>query len=339
MKKTRKLLVAGICIVLATTLVSAALLQYFGKVETTITAKQSVLLNGQDWTNTIVNDLELTGGCCEQYAYTLENQGCVEALLDITTSINSYGKGSAGVYVTYYMSVEYDHSESIDIVDIYYLQVTVEDTGDGWLQWTFDFPTETWQGDGQLPLGLVIATDGVGGHPAFQIHNNDGTCAAYPWGTWLYSAWDDTAPGNWNGWMTGDDTTEYNTPVDDPSLDWVEASGAYYAQGTDGILQIRIKKAVLGDTFHWAAYPQTGGGWYSPYKDKQMPTPAGFTWGNSATVGTDNYHEAIILEEITGPFTLQPNEMIDFIIKYCLDIAIMPGSYTVTTKIVPVTEL
>jgi hypothetical protein len=181
----------------------------------------------------------------------------------------------------------YFHNENISIPGSDEdLEITVEED-DVWFTWTFDFPVENWQGDGQLPLALIIAKDGIGEGPAFQIHNNDGTDASYDWGTWLMSPWGPTIADGWNGWHSGSNNTLVG------SIDWAEAGGEYYAQGEDGVLTIRIKKEELGSTFHWSAYPQTGAGWFSPYKNQQMPTPSGFTW-SSPVVGSDNYHEASV---------------------------------------------
>ena len=320
-RKTTILLVFAIVALVSA--VSATLLTYYGQVQTTANVSQSVLLDGYDYSIPVTHDFDIIGGCCKCYEHTLENQGCVGAPIDIVTT---YSPDGEGITTEYYKAVLYSYGETINIVDTYDLEVTVEDLGDS-LKWTFDYPTESgWQGDGQLPLGVIIANDE---HPLFQIHNNDGSCAAYPWGTWLYSAWDDTAPGNWNGWMTGDDTTTYNTPVN--SLAWVDAAGEYYGQGTDGVLTVTIDKTELPDTFYWAAYPQTGGGWFAPYKNQQMPTPSDFTWTSPT------YHTASLWETLSSPFTLPSGELWNIKICYIFNIAIMPGTYTITTEFQPAT--
>jgi predicted ribosomally synthesized peptide with SipW-like signal peptide len=194
-------------------------------------------------------------------------------------------------------SLDYSYTQTISMLgkddQTYYdLEVTVED-GDGWQTWTFDFPVELWTGNGQINAALIIATDGDGQPPAYQIHNNDGVCDAYPFGTWLYSEWDDTAPGNWHGWMTNDDTTDYNTPVSD--IDWIEANGDRQGQGTDGILEIKIKKCSLSETIHWAAWSPVGTGWWE-IAATYPKIPDGFDWTTSELVdmSVPNYIEADI---------------------------------------------
>jgi predicted ribosomally synthesized peptide with SipW-like signal peptide len=189
-----------------------------------------------------------------------------------------------------YKPLGYSFSTTIDIEGSDYdLEVTVED-GDGWLTWTFDFPVEHFTGDGNLNVGLIIALDGDGNGPAYQIHNNDGATADYPHGMWLYSPWGPTISDGWNGWHSGDT----NTPVTD--LDWVEASGDRKGQGTDGILQIKIKKCELGETIHWAASPTVGSGFYAPVYDDSMQLPTGFSWATPiVTMTIPNYIEAPIM--------------------------------------------
>ena len=168
-----------------------------------------------------------------------------------------------------YKPLGYSYTESIDIEGSDYdLLLTVED-GDGWMTWTFDFPVEHFTGDGNLNVGLIIALDGEGNGPAYQIHNNDGTDAAYPWGTWLMSPWGPTIGDGWNGWHSG----SVNTPV--TALDWVEASGNRNVPHTDGILQVKIKKSELVGTIHWAASPTVGSGFSGVY-DVTMQIPTGF---------------------------------------------------------------
>ena len=192
-----------------------------------------------------------------------------------------------------YESLGYSFTESIDIEGSDSdLLLTVED-GDGWQTWTFDFPVEEFTGDGNLSVGLIIALDGEGNGPAYQIHNNDGADATYPWGTWLMSPWGPTIGDGWNGWWS----SSVNTPV--TALDWVEASGDRNGS-TDGILQIRIKKSELVGTIHWAASPTVGSGFFAPVFDVTMQIPSGFDWGTPlVTMTTPNYIEADISELTT----------------------------------------
>jgi len=185
----------------------------------------------------------------------------------------------------------YSFTDSQDVSNgtVGQLVTTVEEDGD-WMVWTFDFPVEEFEGNGNLNVGLIIALDGEGKGPAFQIHNNDGSDSSYPWGTWLMSPWGPTITNGWNGWHSSDT----NIPVTD--LDWVEAKGQRNTPwegivSGDGVMEIRIKKSELGDTFHWAAYPTVGSG-FGPAYDVTMQIPAAFDWGTPlVTMSTPNYIE------------------------------------------------
>ena len=171
----------------------------------------------------------------------------------------------------------------------YDLEVTIEDDGT-WIIWTFDFPVETFTGDGNLNVGLIIATDGEGNGPAFQIHNNDGADSGHDWGTWLMSPWGPTIGDGWNGWHSGDT----NTPV--TSLSWVEATGNRNVPHGDGILQVKILKSELGESFHWAASPTVGSGFYAPVYDVSMQIPTAFGWSTplvDMTVPNYEYAESV----------------------------------------------
>jgi len=184
----------------------------------------------------------------------------------------------------------YSFTDSQDVNDgtVGQLVTTVTEDGD-WMVWTFDFPVEEFTGDGNLSVGLIIALDGEGEGPAFQIHNNDGPDSSYPWGTWLMSPWGPTISNGWYGWHSSDT----NIPVTD--LDWVEAIGQRNTPwegivSGDGVMEIRIKKSELGNAFHWAANPTVGTGFYAPASDVTMQIPAAFDWTTPlVTMSIPNY--------------------------------------------------
>lgn len=310
------------------TLISAGLLTYFGQVVTEVNVQQGVYLDGNAWNvpTSISAQVTSLGGLVSSN-HKLTNDASVNANLNLVTLCSSLVNPNScnEIDTSYWTPSVYEYSESINIVDEYNLQVTVEEDEE-WMKWTFAFPVENWEGNGQLPLALIIGTNGIGEGPSYQIHNNDGTDANHSWGTWLMSPWGPTIDDGWNGWHSGSD----NTLVSD--LDWVEAEGEYYAQGESGILVVKIKKESLGNTFYWASYPQTGGGWYSPYKNQQMPTPSSFSWSNPI-IGESNYHKAELMEELVNPFVLYAESELDFTILHNFPTGTYPGDYTLTTNV------
>lgn len=81
-KKTAKVMFVVLVIALASTLVSAGLLSYFGEVQTTIDVSQSVKIDGQNWDVPIEHEFDGTGGCCYCFEHTLTNDGCDGIWLD-----------------------------------------------------------------------------------------------------------------------------------------------------------------------------------------------------------------------------------------------------------------
>lgn len=171
------------------------------------------------------------------------------------------------------------------------VDIVVTDDGTR-ITWTIDYPIDDDSGNGLMTVGLIIALDGDGEAPAFQIHNNDGTDATFDWGTWLYSPYYDDA------WHSGDE----NTLVTE--LDWVSCTGGRYHFGkTDcpepnpnGVFTITIDKSELGNDFHWALNLAIGSGFYCDYE--QMSYPAGetayFDWGNPIVdMSVPNYARAL----------------------------------------------
>jgi len=131
--------------------------------------------------------------------------------------------------------------------------VTVKDEGDK-VSWTIDIDMEEAAiSNGHIAYALVISNDKV--HPAFQVHDNDGTDAQYDWGTHLYSEWGPDISSGWHGWHTGWDgtgeRTANNVPVSE--IDWITASGKRnVADNPDGIFTITISKDHLAPEFYWA---------------------------------------------------------------------------------------
>lgn len=185
------------------------------------------------------------------------------------------------------------------------VNIDVED-GDGQVTWTIDFPGEApydepTEGNGQWAVGLIIAMNGDGNGPAYQIHNNDGTDPNYDWGTWLLSPWDTTIPGNWNGWVS----SFINTPVSD--LDWVSCTGDRYNENNpDGLFTITIDKCTLPENIHWALNLAIGSGFMGGYMTyEQMSYPDGnidpFDWGNPIVdESIPNYEAAQIYMGMMG---------------------------------------
>jgi len=216
-----------------------------------------------------------------------------------------------------------------DTVGTQPVDITVEEIGDS-IKWTIDYPMEApydpLEGNGSLTVGLVIARDGEGNGPAYQIHNNDGSDASYPWGTWLMSPWGPTISDGWRGWHSGDDNTEVST------LGWVSATGGRYNEvNPDGIFTITIDKSELGESFHWALNLAIGSGFSSQYYTyEQMSVPIGvtpsFDWFNPLVdMGVPNYEYVAPPPDTTAPVVEISSPLDDAVLGGFIDIV---GSVT-----------
>jgi hypothetical protein len=125
------------------------------------------------------------------------------------------------------------------------------------LTWSFDFPIDADSGNGNMGYALVISYDKV--NPAFQVHNNDGTCAAFPWGTHLYSPWDPLL-GGWNGWHSSE--AGWNTLV--TATGWISCTGErQHNDNPNGIFTVTIDFSMLAPdcVIYWAVNFGAGGFW------------------------------------------------------------------------------
>jgi len=300
---------------------SAALLEYFGRITTTIDVSQAVLVDGIEGAAEITDTLTMYGGEIAYKCHYLKSQTTVPVDIVFQTECSP---DQEGITVTYLKATVIEGNFTTIPSKGIPINVTVEDLGE-WIQWTFNFfaysSTTTPQGDGKFAVGLIISLDGT--TPAFQVHNNDGACSAYDGGTWLYSPYDPTG-GGWHGWHTSE--AGWNTPVD--SMDLIEAEGdMYYANNPEGILIIRIHKDMLSATFGWAVYATIAHFYSTDIPYSVSVYPEGFQWGNEI------FADGTTLEPINGQYTLAPGERLDFCIEYYLSPLIASGTYTVTTTI------
>jgi len=319
------MLIAGLAIALMVGLVSASVITYFGQVKMTATVTQAVLLDGKDYTEMPIEETAtVAGGEFFLRPHWLKSQTSVPVGLEFETAIYP---DSAGVTVSYLKSKGYKvtvETVEYDATTYYPIAVTVEDVGD-WIQWTFNFfayNSTPMQGGGHFAGAVIVSFDGV--KPAFQIHDNDGACAAFPWGTWLYSPYDLTG-GGWYGWHTSE--AAWNTEV--TGIWWIEATGARdFSANPEGRFIVKIHKTMLDATFYWAVYANQFG-FYAPNNGYSC-YPAGFLWGTHEVFQT-----ATIFEEIISSFTLYPGELLDFYIKYKFALTIYPGTYTIYSTVKP----
>jgi len=335
----KKMLIAVLAIALLVGTVSALLIPHFGQVKMTTTVTQAILLDGKDYTVMPIEETaSVIGGETFCRPHWLKSKTSVPVELQFETSF-SPTLTSSEITVRYLKPVEYSFTATVGTQPV---EIDVSDDGTH-ITWTIDYPLEApfeeAEGNGKMTVGLIIALDGDGYGPAFQIHNNDGADDTFDWGTWLYSPWGPTITDGWFGWHSGDD----NTLVTE--LDWVTCTGGRSnEENPDGLFTITIDKSELGMGFHWALNLAIGTGFYKTYLTyEQMSYPVGngfmgtpaFEWDNPIVdENIPNYEHAVLAEEFTE-LTLQPGERIDFYICYSFDLLIKPSTYTIYSTVNP----
>jgi len=317
----KKMLIAVLAIALLVGIVTAAI-PWFGQIKVTTTVSQAVLVDGESYADMpITQEATVAGGESFCRPHYLTSQTSVPVTLSFETSSSP---ASNEIHVTYLKPLGYTFTGTIGAQPV---SINVVD-GDNQVTWTIDFPIDGATGDGSMAVALIIAFNGVGNGPAFQIHNNDGSTTDFPYGTWLYSPWGPTITDGWYGWWS----SSVNTLVD--SLDWVSCTGKRYRpDNPTGIFTITIDKSKLCEDFHWALYTAIGSGFIGATY-QQATYPETFDW-TKPIVSAENYKYTLLMEELPSPLTLAPGERLDFYICYKFDLLIEDGTYDIYTTIKP----
>ena len=301
----------------------AGLVSYYGKVEARAHVGQSVTVDGQNWNNQIKHDFDINAGCTEIYKHKITNNACVEAEIEIGSVINGYGKGKDGVNVNHYimdgwktLTLENKDSNWKVIDDDYYADFAYNPC----------CPTFNWELDGTFmpdtDYVLIYYADqperftNWGGAPAMEI-----------------AEFTSDADGNFSesGNMNfGNKCLPFEEDWNigpDAHYDWVSEDGYVHGKGakiwlipaeiydgTDIELNNWVPEKSLFETDLMAFFNCN----VNPIPDYLYPyfeyeTPVGDT-----------------------TYTLQPGEEICLFIEYNFDVAIVPGTYDITTTVKPV---
>ena len=296
----KKMLIAGLAIALMVSLVSAAVITYFGQVQMTATVKQAVLLDGKDYTQMpITESATVAGGECVCTHHWLESQTSVPVSLKFETDITYDG----GITVEYYKPVKLQLTDSDfkyknDITAFDALVLMYWDGGK--VVWEVGIDENDISGHWSTGVQVMIAG-------AFILGWSPGESTTSP----IYKPWTGT------GWGTPTTTLPEGMSV----------NGSYNQVSYK--IEIPVKYlGGCGATFNWAINIEASWPGYSGSHYAQYPTE----WVRWTATGTATFQ---IGEPITSPFTLQPYEIKYFIICYKFAVNIYPGTYTITTTVKP----
>jgi len=341
--------IAVVLMLLTTGIAGAALLNYYGTITGTVVVKQSVLLDGKDYWTPITYSGDIVGASTIVSAHTLRNQAEVPATVKLVTSHSATdpsgnGMNSNGVTTTYWKAPdtsgmvidgvvsdgEWDEAVSIDVVDnmgtvkvlattdYLYVLFDLVDSNDARTDYEFEV------GNDQISINVNPTDGGSWGFPYDLIFETsalsveDGGHHMLPWNPKVNSG---TSSDGWaTRWFPND--AQENLPSD-------LKSATIYSSG-QRITEWKIPLATIGlspgDTLKVGGAIDVGDGSSYVY-------PIGLDWSDANTY-VDLRIGTVIPEDTS--FILQPKETLNFVIV--TDFAeILPGTYTVTTTVKPVT--
>jgi len=223
----KKMLIAILAIALLVGTASALLIPHFGLIKTIAEVDQAVLVDGKGYVDMPIEDaITAVGGESVCRHHWLKSKTSVPVELQFETSF-SPTLTSGEITVTYLKPVEYSYAADIEVDGFGTLGVTVEDTGDGWLEWTYTYATN--------PTHTPKMTVAINYSNGFAITTfDDGTHDG-----WYYAVdgGATTRLGEYTGVVTG----------------WVETSASA------NVLTVSIKKSALPNEFLWHGYANYNG--------------------------------------------------------------------------------
>lgn len=306
----KKLLLAVLSIALIVGLVSAALIAYFGLVQTTANVKQAVLVDGKVYDDMpITETIDVAGGEAFCSPHYLESQTSVPVTLQFDTTY-SPALTDDEITVTYNVVTTDDDtdfgSQSNEVVGIPVEGLTLDDifAGDG-LRYTYTI-VEGGSYDGASPVIAVIDL-ASGNHIA------------------LFPGW---------GSRTGTNTLQFSETVAADTggnnlVDFVLYSSDF---------SVKLYGSVSCGYGDFAAVKADSSGLYGTEIvtriaiQHQAASTGEKDILESLAFGSESYN--FIIEEGV-PFTLPPGAFLKFYICYSFDLLIKAGTYNIYTTIKP----
>ena len=293
----KKLIIAVLALALLIGTASAGILTYYGRIVTTATVSQSVLLDGNDYTTPVEDAFTAYGGYCVCREHWLENQGSASVTVDVEHKVNGEVNVPAetGIDIKLLEPVheEYDTTGE-DVVAI-----IVKEWSCCTATWTVDI-TSVNEPHGVYGIGLAISLDYIS--PTFQV-----------WYAEHGPAHDDQDIG----WYYAEYDAGWGPAIPIAEIDWVIVN---IREPGDQHFEISIDCAHLGGcgaTYWWAMQLRTN----------LMTWLGVYDWGEDVAGFMENHVGMII----APPIVLGPGETFDFDICYEFDPLIAPGTYTIVT--------
>jgi hypothetical protein len=277
---------------------SAGILSHYNTITTTASISQSILVDGKDVNTPITDSFATTGGCTVCKPHWIKNNACIDGTVSLSTVITS-PQGPAGVIVTYMDSV---HLENKD-------PSTWAILGNDNMEADVTF--------GLVGEKFAYTLEATGLQPSVKyvlIYYADQQNRFVNWGG--------NNPGALLGTFTADSTgaISYSYSLDigmdmPHADDWNNAPPADY---------------VAKDGYNHKTGAKI---WLVPLTSYDTATKKLIGWNPTTYL----FETELIryFDNTNNEITIPSGEYIDFKICHDFDIAITPGTYTITTTVLP----
>jgi hypothetical protein len=221
----KKTAIMALALIFCIGIASAALLEYYGRIITTVTVDPAIFLDDNAYPHDVIEEFTVTAGDVEWRSHHLDNKASVPITMKFNTTFNPELTEDE-ITVTYLKPVGYSYSKDFP-TERGTLHVTVTDDGE-WLTWTYTYaehPTHTPKMTVAInyPNGFCITTFDDGSHDGWYYAPDGGTESKF---------------AEYSGGAYGD---------------WVITSAS------NNVLTVAIKKSALPDTFLWHGYANYNG--------------------------------------------------------------------------------
>jgi len=319
---TKKTAMGLLAVLIAGTLIaSAGILSYYGTVNTQANVTQSVLIDGQNYENPISHSFDINAGCMKIFKHKIKNTACVEAPIDITTTITGPG-GPEGVHVRY---ICMDGWKTLTLENKDTSWNVVEDDYYAEFMYNPCCPTLDWELVGKFmpetEYVLIYYADqpdrfsNWGGAPALELatFTSDGD-----------GSFSESGNVNLDGCLPKEN--DWNIG---PDADYVASDGYEHGKGAKiWLIPSDIYNGIDSELTDWVPDEILFETDLIAYFDCDInPIP-------EYLYPYFEYEEYTSHSEMV-PEILQPGQEICFFMLYYFDVDIIPGQYDIATKIIP----
>jgi len=217
--KSVSVLAIAIVGIISMGMVSAALLEYYGKITTTVTVEQAVLLDGEDHTVTISETVSVVGGDVSYGAdHYLRNNASVWILVSLDSAITNGNNEGLTVYPEYKLTPSYGGASNVGDEDDIHFYFEPRTWG-SFNKVSFDYNIIS--GNARVPhvnMWLRSGDDEVqlttwnGGNPPADISNGRATYTRD-----IFTLLDGAPVTGYDGWIVREVRIQSGNPSLDPS--------------------------------------------------------------------------------------------------------------------------